>query len=60
MERKGFGKILLQVCIEKDIFVLSDEIYFELSYKEEHVLIAMYSGNEGRTVLINGFQRLMQ
>ena len=59
MERKDLEDIA-QVCIEKDIFVLSDEIYSELSYKEEHVSIACIPGMKERTVLINGFQRLMQ
>ena len=48
---------MLQVCIEKDIFVLSDEIYSELSYKEEHVSIACIPGMKERTVLINGFSK---
>ena len=48
---------IAQVCIEKDIFVLSDEIYSELSYKEEHVSIACIPGMKERTVLINGFSK---
>ena len=38
-------------------FVLSDEIYSELSYKEEHVSIACIPGMKERTVLINGFSK---
>ena len=45
---------IAQVCYRKDIFVISDEIYSELSYKEPHVSIAS-SQNEERTI-INGFQ----
>ena len=56
MERKDLEDIA-QVCIEKDIFVLSDEIYSELSYKEEHVSIACIPGMKERTVLINGFSK---
>ena len=29
-----------------DVYVMSDEIYSELTYKEEHVSIASASGNE--------------
>ena len=56
MERKDLEDIA-QVCIEKDIFVLSDEIYSELSYKEDHVSIACIPGMKERTVLINGFSK---
>ena len=56
MERKDLEDIA-QVCIEKDIFVLSDEIYSELSYKEDDVSIACIPGMKERTVLINGFSK---
>lgn len=48
---------IAQVCIEKDIYVLSDEIYAELSYKSKHVSIASIPGMKERTVLINGFSK---
>lgn len=48
---------IAQVCIEKDIFVLSDEIYSELTYKGKHVSIACMPGMKERTVLINGFSK---
>lgn len=48
---------IAQVCIEKDIFVLSDEIYSELTYNGEHVSIACIPGMQERTVLINGFSK---
>ena len=56
MERKDLEEIA-EVCIEKDIFVLSDEIYSELSYKGEHVSIASLPGMKERTILINGFSK---
>ena len=56
MERKDLEAIA-EVCIEKDIFVLSDEIYSELSYKGEHVSIASLPGMKERTILINGFSK---
>lgn len=46
-----------KVCIEKDIFVLSDEIYSELSYKDQHISIASIEGMKERTVVINGFSK---
>lgn len=48
---------IAQVCIEKDIFVLSDEIYSELTYGREHVSIVQIPGMKERTVLINGFSK---
>ena len=43
--------------MEKDIFVLSDEIYGELSYKGDPVTIASIPGMKERTILINGFSK---
>ena len=44
--------------IEKhDLYVISDEIYSELSYKGDHVSITQLPGMRDRTVLINGFSK---
>ena len=40
-----------------DLYVISDEIYSELSYKGEHVSIASLPGMRERTILINGFSK---
>lgn len=56
LEREDLEDIA-QVCIEHDIFVLSDEIYSELTYKGKHVSIACIPGMQERTVLINGFSK---
>ena len=45
------------MVIEHDLFVISDEIYSELTYKEEHVSIASLPGMKERTILINGFSK---
>lgn len=45
------------VIIEKDLFVLSDEIYSELTYHEEHVSPASLPGMWERTLTINGFSK---
>lgn len=42
---------------EHDLYVLSDEIYSELSYKGEHVSIASFPGMRERTIVINGFSK---
>lgn len=56
MEREYLEEIA-KVVIEKDIFVLSDEIYAELTYKGKHVSITAIEGMKERTVLINGFSK---
>ena len=56
MTRKDLEAIA-KVVIEKDIFVISDEIYSELSYADEHVSIASLPGMRERTVVINGFSK---
>lgn len=56
LERSDLEAIA-KVCIEKDIYVMSDEIYAELSYKEDHVSIASIPGMQERTILINGFSK---
>ena len=56
MERKKKKKIA-QIVKEKEILVMSDEIYSELTYKEKHVSIASLDGMKERTILINGFSK---
>ncbi len=56
MEKKDLEAIA-QVIIKHDIFVMSDEIYSELTYKEKHVSIVSLPGMQERTVLINGFSK---
>ena len=56
MEKKDLEEIA-EVIREKDIFVISDEIYSELTYKGKHVSIASLPGMQERTVLINGFSK---
>ena len=47
-----------EVIQEHDLFVLSDEIYCELTFgSERHVSIASLPGMQERTVLINGFSK---
>jgi len=48
---------IAEVIIEKDIFVMSDEIYSELSYAKTHVSIASLPGMKERTIVINGFSK---
>ena len=56
MERKDLEAVA-EVILKHDIYVMSDEIYSELSYKEKHVSIAQLPGMKERTLLINGFSK---
>ena len=48
---------IAKVVIEKDLFVISDEIYSELTYNGKHVSIVSLPGMKERTILINGFSK---
>ncbi|MBR2525983.1 aminotransferase class I/II-fold pyridoxal phosphate-dependent enzyme [bacterium] len=48
---------IAKIIIENDIFVISDEIYGELTYNGQHVSIASLDGMKERTLLINGFSK---
>lgn len=48
---------IASVLREKNIFVLSDEIYGELTYGREHVSIASLPGMWERTIVVNGFSK---
>ncbi len=56
MERKDLEAVA-EVVKKHDLFVLSDEIYSELTYLDEHVSIASLPGMKERTILINGFSK---
>ena len=56
--RKEDLEAVAEVILEHDLFVLSDEIYCELTFgSERHVSIASFPGMKERTVLINGFSK---
>ncbi|MCI8512545.1 MAG: aminotransferase class I/II-fold pyridoxal phosphate-dependent enzyme [Lachnospiraceae bacterium] len=56
MEEEDLREIA-KIVEEKDLFVISDEIYCELTYKGKHNTIAALPGMKERTVLINGFSK---
>lgn len=56
MEKKDLEAIA-KIAVEKDILVMSDEIYSALTYNGEHVSIASLPGMKERTILINGFSK---
>ena len=56
MEKKDLEEIA-EVILKHDLFVISDEIYSELTYKDKHVSIVEIPGMQERTILINGFSK---
>lgn len=56
LTRKNLEEIA-RVCVEHDLYVISDEIYAELTYGEKHVSIAEMPGMAERTIVINGFSK---
>ena len=56
MDKSDLEKIA-KVILEKDLYVISDEIYGELTYNGKHVSIASLPGMQERTILINGFSK---
>lgn len=48
---------IAEVVLEHDLFVVSDEIYSELTYGRRHVSIASFPGMKERTIVINGFSK---
>ncbi len=50
-------KAIVDIIIEKDIIVISDEIYSELTYEGQHISIASFPGMKERTIVINGFSK---
>lgn len=56
MEREDLEKIA-EIVKQHDLFVISDEIYAELTYKSKHVSIASLPDMHDRTIVINGFSK---
>lgn len=56
MERADLEAVA-EVVKKHDLYVLSDEIYCELTYLENHVSIASLPGMKERTIVVNGFSK---
>ncbi len=56
MSREDIGRIA-EVLRDKNIVVLSDEIYSELTYEGKHTSIAEFPGMRDKTLVINGFSK---
>ena len=50
-------KAIADIVIKHDLYVLSDEIYGELTYEGRHTSIASLPGMRERTIVVNGFSK---
>lgn len=50
-------KEITDLLADKDIFILSDEIYSELLYRGRHTSIASYPGMKEKTIVVNGLSK---
>ncbi len=50
-------KPIVDLLLETNVMVISDEIYSELTYLDNHVSIASFDGMWERTIVINGFSK---
>lgn len=50
-------RLIADVCMDHDLFCLSDEVYEKLVYGKEHVSIATVGDMLERTITINGFSK---
>lgn len=48
---------IAQFAEDHNLFVISDEIYGDLTYGQEHVCFASLKNMQGRTILLNGFSK---
>jgi aspartate/methionine/tyrosine aminotransferase len=49
--------VVAEVARERDIMVLSDEVYEQILYEGEHVSILSLPGMQSRTILLDGFSK---
>lgn len=54
---KEFFKEIRDIAVDKDIIVISDEIYEKIIYDKEHISIGSFDGMQDRTITINGFSK---
>ncbi|MEC7274147.1 MAG: aminotransferase class I/II-fold pyridoxal phosphate-dependent enzyme [Verrucomicrobiota bacterium] len=48
---------IAKFAVEKDLLVISDEIYSELNFEGEHASIASLPGMQDRTIFLHGFSK---
>lgn len=54
---KNSLKLVADLCQDRDIYAMSDEIYEKLVYGKEHISLASLGDMAQRTITINGFSK---
>jgi len=54
---KGSLKLVADLCQDRDIYAMSDEIYEKMVYGKEHISLASIGDMAQRTITINGFSK---
>ena len=52
-------RALADILVARDVLVISDEIYSELTYEGEHTSIASFPGMRERTIFLHGFSKAL-
>jgi len=55
----GDVRDIARLAVEKDLIVITDEIYAELTYDRPHVSIAAMPGMRDRTIFLHGFSKAL-
>jgi len=50
-------KVIADIALSKDIFVLSDEIYSRIIYEGDHHSISSFPGMQERTIILDGMSK---
>lgn len=55
--RRSDLEALAEIALERDLWVLSDEIYWRILYEGKHTSIMSLPGMQERTILLDGFSK---
>jgi Aspartate/tyrosine/aromatic aminotransferase len=55
--KKDTLKMIRDLAIDRDLYVISDEIYEKIIYEADHISLASFDGMAERTITVNGFSK---
>jgi aminotransferase len=56
MPRKDLEEIA-DLAVERDLMIISDEVYEKMTYGSKHVSVASFNGMQDNTIVLNGFSK---
>jgi len=57
MLKKNEIKAIYEIAEDNDVYLLSDEVYSQMTYEQKHYSVAEYDNASERSVLIDGFSK---